>query len=105
MIVRVIPLADGDINTLADELEENRRGQGAKFLTAYRAAAESIEQFPQMYPEVEDGVPGLEIRNAILVKFELRVIYAIWKGEAVIVAVIHARRRSDSWQSRLTELD
>jgi hypothetical protein len=33
------------------------------------------------------------------------VVYAIWKGEAVIVAVAHARRRSGNWHTRLTELD
>ncbi|MCE9562438.1 MAG: type II toxin-antitoxin system RelE/ParE family toxin [Planctomycetes bacterium] len=59
---------------------------------------------PQMYPRTEDGPEEPENREYFIARFEYRVIYAIWRDEAVIVAVIHARHRPNSWQGRLTEL-
>jgi plasmid stabilization system protein ParE len=105
MTLRTTPAAIEDVAYLADQLEIDRAGRGARFLAAYRTAAENIERFPQMYPDAGDGLPGLEIRNALLDRFEYRVVYLVRETEAVIVAVTHARRRSGSWHSRVTELD
>jgi plasmid stabilization system protein ParE len=105
MTLRVVPAANEDVAALADRLELARAGWGAKFLADYRTAAESVERFPQMFPLVDDGVAGLDIRHALLDRFELRVVYVVRDTEAVIVAVVHARRRGGSWHTRLTELD
>ena len=39
------------------------------------------------------------------VDLELRVIYAIWNEEVVLLAVIHVRQKPARWRHRLTELD
>jgi hypothetical protein len=104
MILRTTPAADEDVAYLADHLEVARPGYGSLFLTDYRKALQNIELFPQMYPEVDDGVAGLEIRNAILTRFDLRVVYVILPAEAVILATVHSRRHPTSWHYRLSDL-
>lgn len=70
-----------------------------------RQAVTAIEANPRMYAHTEVGPDEPENREYFIARFEYRVIYAIWKDEAVIVAVIHARRRAGSWRGRLTELE
>ena len=103
MNLRTTPSADADVATLAAQLESVWPGRGARFLAAYRNAAENIELFPQMYSLTEDGVPGVEVRNAPLERFELRIVYVVRESEAVIVAVTHGRRAAGLWHDRLTE--
>jgi plasmid stabilization system protein ParE len=103
MTLRTTPGADNDVSELAAHLEIQRTGRGTRFLSDYRTAAENIERFPQMYPLVDDEVPGVEVRNAILERFELRVLYVIRQTEAVIIAVVHGRRMAASWHDRLSD--
>jgi len=104
MRVRTTHATNLDVVLLANKQEDDRAGRGLKFLDNYRTTVENIERFPQMYSEVEDGIPGLEIRNAILERFELRVFSVLLEDEAVIVAVIHARRRPRIWHYRINDL-
>ena len=66
------------------------------------AIAENIERFPRVYAVAEDAPQGLEIRHAILERFEVRVIYHIRRDEAMIVAAWVARRRPGTWHFRVT---
>lgn len=104
MTLHTTPAAEGDLAYYAARLEAARAGQGVKLFRAYRDVAEAIERFPQMYPTVEDAVEGVEVRNALLGRFELRAIYVVRDTDAVVVAVAHARRLGGSWHGRLTDL-
>jgi len=103
--VRSLPAADEDATVAGDQLDALRAGWGARFAEEFERAVASIGANPQMHPTTADGPDFPETREYFIARFEYRVIYAIWKDEAVIVAVIHARRRPRSWQHRLTELD
>jgi plasmid stabilization system protein ParE len=103
MTLRTTPAADGDIEHRAEQLELKRTGRGAKFLREYRAVIDKLALFPRMYPAVEDDVPDLEVRNAILEHFKLRVVYVVRETETVIIAVDHTSRGSSTWHSRLTD--
>jgi plasmid stabilization system protein ParE len=105
MNVRQLPAATADAADAAADLELRRTGWGDDFETLMRQAVSAIGATPQLYPRTEDGPDEPENREYFIARFEYRVIYAIWKGEAVLVAVIHARRQPSRWQHRLTELD
>jgi hypothetical protein len=101
----MLPAAEADARETGDELEELRSGWGGLFAIELGRAVTSIAANPQMYSRTEDGPDFPENREYFIARFEYRVIYAIWKDEAVIVAVIHACRRAGVWRDRLTELD
>jgi plasmid stabilization system protein ParE len=103
--VRMLPAAEADAQEAGDRLDGFRAGWGAAFAAEVGQAVAAIGANPQLYPRTEDGPDFPENREYFIARFEYRVIYAIWKGEAVIVAVIHARRRVGAWRDRLTELD
>ncbi len=105
MNVRTLPAAEDDATSAGDQLDEMRVGWGAAFAVEVEHAVAAIGANPRMYARTEDGPDEPENREYFIARFEYRVIYAIWKDEAVIVAVIHARRRAGSWRGRLTELD
>ncbi len=105
MNVRVLPAAQEDARAIRDRLDIQPYGVGSKFAADMRQAITAIGANPQMYSRTDNGPDEPENREYYIARFEYRVIYAIWKGEAVIVAVIHARNRPRSWQGRLTELD
>jgi plasmid stabilization system protein ParE len=103
--VRMLPAAEEDAREAGDGLDLNRDGWGAAFAAEIGRAVAAITANPQLYPRTEDGPDFPENREYFIARFEYRVVYAIWKGEAVIVAVTHARRRSGAWRDRLNELD
>ncbi len=103
MNVRTIPAASDDV-VEAIAWVERQLGSGDALDAEFKRAVVSIAANPRMYARTEDGPDEPENREYFIARFEYRVIYAIWKEEAVIVAVIHARRRAGSWRGRLTEL-
>lgn len=103
MNIRSTEAADADLLDIARRFETERPGLGEAFFAAYRGAAENIERFPRMYPETDDGFPGIETRNAILERFGFRVIYWVRATEVVILAVWRGSRRPGSWNHRLLD--
>ena len=103
MRTRALAPAVDELASTADYLEAKRRGAGRQFLRAYREAFNNIKRFPQMYSLAEDEVPGHEIRNAILERFDYRVVYLVRPDEAVILTVAHTSRRPGHWHRRLDD--
>lgn len=103
MTTRTLASAETDLAAAADKLELARRGVGARFLQAYYSTFATIQRFPQLYSLVADGVPGLEIRNAILERYGHRVVYPVRPYEVVILAVAHTSRRPEHWHRRLDD--
>lgn len=104
MNVRILPAASDDVVGAVAWIERHT-GQGDEFDAAFGRSVAAIGANPHMYPRPEDGPDEPETREFFIARFEHRVVYALWKGEAVIVAVIHARARPRSWHGRLTDLD
>jgi hypothetical protein len=104
MKVRSLPAAGADPRSASDYVDQ-QRGLGGQFAAEFRLAVAKIRASPPMYLRTEDGPDEPENREYCMSRFKYRVIYALWKDEAVIVAVIHARRRRGALLSRLIELD
>ena len=105
MKTRFLRTAMEDAAVTATNLESFREGWGTAFDQLLAEAVAAIGQFPRARPRTEDGPVEPENREYFIDRFEIRVIYAIWKGDAVIVALIHAKQRPGRWRHRLTELD
>jgi hypothetical protein len=56
---------------------------------------------PQQYSPVEDGIPGLEIREFFIERFKQRVIFQVSGEDVLVVAVTHASRREGAWHRNL----
>lgn len=105
MNVRQLATAEQDIYEIGFDLESFRSGWGGAFKTEMAKAIEKISDFPRAHPRTEDGPDEPENREYYISRFEIRVIYAIWRDEAVIIALIHAKQKPDRWRHRLTELN
>jgi len=46
---------------------------------------------------------AVEYRELLIDRFAYRLIYAVERGEGVIIAVAHQRRRSEYWRDRVEE--
>ena len=104
MNLRHLEAAADDV-VAGTERAETRFGKGDVFNGDYRKVVAAIAANPRMYPRTEDGPDEPENREFFLERFEYRVIYVVRDEEVVVVAVIHARRRTGFWLHRLDELD
>jgi plasmid stabilization system protein ParE len=103
MSVRILPAASDDVVGAVAWIERHT-AQGDVFDAAFGRSVAALGANPQMYPRAEDGPDEPETREFFIARFEHRVVYALRKGEDIIVAVIHTRTRPRSWHGRLTEL-
>lgn len=101
MKVHALDAVEDDLHRAARYYEAERSGWGCLFVDSYLRILQTVERFPQFYSLVDDGVPNLEIRNAIFDRFDYRAIYIVRPAEAVILTVTHPRRRPRHWHDRL----
>lgn len=76
-------------------------GHGFAFQAEFDAAVAAIAADPRLYPPVEDGVPGREVREFYIARFRQRVIYLVTGDDVLVVAVVHATRRPEAWHRQL----
>lgn len=101
MSLTVSPEATADVIAASAAYDRKPGGYGKAFEEEVDAAFDRITQAPRLYPLVEDGVPGLEIREFFIKRFDQRVIYLVTGDDAFVVAVVHASRHEGSWHGSL----
>ena len=67
----------------------------------FARAAKAIAANPRQYSPVDDDIPGLEVREFFIERFEQRVIYLVSENRVLVVAVVHVSRRWGSWHRQL----
>jgi len=105
MKTRFLLSAQDDAAAIGPKLESFREGWGEAFESELISAVATIREHPRRQPRTEDGPDEPENREFFINRFEIRVIYAFWKEETVIVALIHAKQKPGRWRHRLTELN
>ena len=85
MNVRILPAASDDV-VEATAWIELRSSLGDDFDAEFRRSVAAIGANPRLYGRTEDGPDEPENRESYIARFKYRVIFAIWKHEAVIVA-------------------
>ncbi len=103
MNVEITRSALADLHRLIAKYEEARPGYGTIFQTAVERAVSNIARSPQLYALTEDGIRGLETRNAIIGRFRVRAVYLVLPDVAKIVSILDGRRRPGSWHSSMDD--
>jgi plasmid stabilization system protein ParE len=101
MSVIVSPAAQADAINTARWYDNQPSRYGDAFNDELRTAIRKIGKTPRLYPLVEDGVPGREIREYFIARFSQRIIYVMNGDDVLIVAVIHTNAREGAWHGNL----
>ena len=80
--------------------EQQRPGRGARFLAELEAALQRIREAPLSWPRIA-FVRHPSIRKAKVMRFPYAVFFYMLRGEPIVVAVAHGRRRQGYWRKRL----
>ena len=69
-----------------------------RLLDSYETCLEQLRSTPR----AGTGVPGLPTLRRLLVRgFPFSVVYLVKRGEVLVVAFAHMRRRPDYWRRRV----
>jgi hypothetical protein len=98
----VKPEAQDDARQAASYYDNLRYGLGGTFLSRLHDAYAVIQQQPQAFSPIHPAVPGRAIRYYVMRQFPYSVVYELIPGRAVILAVVHHKRRPGSWRRRLS---
>jgi plasmid stabilization system protein ParE len=90
------PEAAADIVEAVLWYEARRKGLGRRFQSAVDQSLERIGSMPGLHPVVHRHV-----RCALTPGFPFCVYYRVVDREIVVFAVMHARRDSNRWRSRI----
>ena len=96
MNVRVLEVAQQELDEAIAYYNSQAPGLGDAFLLEAVAAIDRIRRFPQAWHPL-----GESTRRCRLRRFPYGLIYHEDKGEVVIVAVAHSHRRPDYWRDRV----
>lgn len=94
--VIVRPEAEYDIEDAYIWYEERRPGLGAEFLLCVEEGFAKIRRRPDMYPVVHKN-----IRRTLIRRFPYGIFYLRDQTSVIVMAVSHAHRDPQTWQSRL----
>ena len=91
--------ARGELLEMVANLEQTRPSAGHRLRREFRIVLDNLRVSPQMCAPTEDGVAGIETRNAIIERYKVRVIYVCGGSEVRIVSILHGHRRPGAWHS------
>jgi plasmid stabilization system protein ParE len=94
-------LATADVTRTSRHYDTKPGQYGIEFEDEVEEAITRIGDTPRLYPLVEDGVPGREIREYFIARFSQRVIYLLNGDDILVVAVIHTDAPEGAWHRNL----
>jgi toxin ParE2 len=94
--VRVIEIAQQELDEAVSYYNGQVAGLGDAFLLEVVAAIERIRRFPEGWHPL-----GENVRRCRLHRFPYGLIYQPDRNEVIIVAVAHSHRRPSYWRNRL----
>ncbi|MCI0700138.1 MAG: type II toxin-antitoxin system RelE/ParE family toxin [Planctomycetia bacterium] len=98
---RFLAEAFQDLRDMADWYEAQSPGLGDQFTDAAEAHAQNLAAQPRLYGRVPRAPSGREIRETLVPRFLVRMVYEVTATEVVILSVTHARSRRQPWRRRL----
>ena len=96
MNVRVLEIAQRELDEAVSYYNGQVAGLGDAFLLEAIAAIERIRQFPDAWHPL-----GENLRRCRLRRFPYGLIYRAGESELLLVAVAHTHRRPGYWRDRL----
>lgn len=97
MNVRVLEIAQQELDEAVSYYNSQVAGLGNAFLLEAVAAIERIRQFPDAWHPL-----GENLRRCRLRRFPYGLIYQADKTGVLVVAVAHTHRRPGYWRDRLS---
>ena len=101
MKLRVLSPALDEIATAALWLDSQRRGLGHEFWQPLDETLQRIEQRPMEFGRSDVATSDLDLRSAIVRRFNYVIHFLIEGEEVQIVAIAHAARRPGYWLRRV----
>ena len=98
MNVRVLEIAQRELDEAVSYYNGQVAGLGDAFLLEAIAAIERIRQFPDAWHPL-----GENVRRCRLRRFPYGLIYHADESGVLVVAVAHTHRRPEYWRDRLME--
>ena len=89
--------ATEEVDEIAVWYEKQKATLGAQFIQNLDRTIEKFSCNPESYPIVYR-----QARMALLHQFPYLVIYCVFPDFISVIAVMHGKRHSSRWQSRLT---
>jgi toxin ParE2 len=96
--VRILEVAEQEIDEAVSYYNGQVAGLGDAFLLEAIAAIERIRQFPDAWHPL-----GENVRRCRLRRFPYGLIYHADESGVLVVAVAHTHRRPEYWRDRLME--
>jgi len=93
--------AEVEIEEAGDYLDQRTSGEGARFALAIDAAFEAVRLSPRTGQLVELKRSRTEVRRTRVRPHNYQVVYAVYDGRILVLAVAHNRRRPLYWQDRV----
>jgi toxin ParE1/3/4 len=93
--ILIRPEAEHDIEGAFKWYENKRTGLGASLLLCVEEGLAKILRSPEMYPVVHKNT-----RRFLIRRFPYGIFYLLDQGLIVVLAVTHAHRDPQTWQSR-----
>lgn len=97
---RVLPDAEAEMLSAALWYEGQRSGLGEEFYYQILATIEAIGRDPERFPVYEASTDTCERHRALVKRFPYVVIYEIFDGSVLIVAIAHISRQAGYWRRR-----
>jgi plasmid stabilization system protein ParE len=94
--VLIRPAAAADIEDAFQWYEGQRIGLGIDFRSELRATIDRLAANPLLYQVIHR-----DTRRALLRRFPYGVFYRVYPEAIIVVAVMHGRRATRRWQSRI----
>lgn len=96
MIVRDLAAAEADLDEALTHYASIEKGLAAGLLREVVSAKEIISRFPLAWRQLGGG-----LRSYALHRFPYNVIYRASRGEILVVAYAHFKRRPGYWKKRV----
>jgi toxin ParE1/3/4 len=98
---RVLSPALEEISQAAVWFDRQRSGLGNEFWLAVDSMFSRIEENPQVFSKSEFAAPDVDLRFAVVRRFNYVVHFLIELNEVQIVSVAHGSRRPGHWLRRI----
>jgi toxin ParE1/3/4 len=94
--LRFLSAAIAEVAAAAQFYDEQQEHLGKRFVCAVEEGAERIKVDPFLYPVVEG-----ELRRCLIRTFPFCILFRATENSAVIVALMHLRRKPGYWKKRI----
>ena len=98
MIIEFLEPATAELYEAIVYYNIQRQGLGLEFAKEVQNTIERIKQNPEAWTTISTSK---QARRCLTNRFPYGIIYQIRKNTILIVAVMHLKRRPQTWQSRL----